>query len=320
MSESPSQPEFDVRLDPPDLTDWIAGNTGIPGVWTFESGQPGPHAAICALMHGNEYSGALILRQLLEEGVRPAIGRLSLAFLNLEAFSRFDPRRPTVSRFVDEDMNRVWDPPVLDGPRRTQELDRARVLRPWVDTVDVLLDLHSMLWPSDPVVLCGGTARGRALALSLPGPRLIISDRGHGNGRRLIDYPRFADPDGAPVANLLEAGQHWDAETVAVATGTVTGLLAHVGVTAADVVVPPPGSRLFARVTDVVTAATSQFAFVQPFRGGDIVPARNTLIAMDGDTEIRTPYDNCMLVMPSLRAGRGHTAVRLARLEPVAPG
>ena len=53
------------------------------------------------------------------------------------------------------------------------------------------------------------------------------------------------------------------------------------------------------------------------FRGGDIVPARNTLIAMDGDAEVRTPYDDCMLVMPSLRAGRGHTAVRLARLEPV---
>lgn len=229
MSESPGQPEFDVRLDPPDLADWVAGNTGIPGVWTFELGQPGPHAAICALMHGNEYSGALILQRLLEEGVRPAIGRLSLAFLNLEAFGRFDPRRPTVSRFVDEDMNRVWDPQLLDGPRRTLELDRARALRPWVDTVDQLLDLHSMLWPSEPVVLCGAIDRGRAMALSLPGPRLIISDAGHGNGRRLIDYPRFSDPGGLPVANLLEAGQHWDASTVAVATDTVMGMLARVG-------------------------------------------------------------------------------------------
>ena len=40
---------------------------------------------------------------------------------------------------------------------------------------------------------------------------------------------------------------------------------------------------------------------------------RNTLIALDGDTEIRTPHQDCVLVMPNLRVGRGQTAVRLAR-------
>ena len=64
-----------------------------------------------------------------------------------------------------------------------------------------------------------------------------------------------------------------------------------------------------------VTAVTAHFAFVQTFHGGDIIPRRNTLIAMDGDTEIRTPHDECLLVMPSLRPSRGHTAVRLARFE-----
>ena len=32
-----------------------------------------------------------------------------------------------------------------------------------------------------------------------------------------------------------------------------------------------------------VTAATSGFAFVQPYRGGDVVARRNTLIAIDGE-------------------------------------
>ena len=63
----------------------------------------------------------------------------------------------------------------------------------------------------------------------------------------------------------------------------------------------------------VVTAMTSSFAFVQSWRGGDVIPRRNTLIALDGETEVRTPYDDCLLVMPSLRPSRGHTAVRLAR-------
>ena len=64
-----------------------------------------------------------------------------------------------------------------------------------------------------------------------------------------------------------------------------------------------------------VTAMTSNFAFVQTFRGGDIIPKRNTLIAMDGEIEIRTPHDDCLLVMPALRPSRGHTAVRLGKFD-----
>jgi hypothetical protein len=75
------------------------------------------------------------------------------------------------------------------------------------------------------------------------------------------------------------------------------------------------GPQRFAVVTDAVTAISRQFAFTQPYHGGEIVARRNTLIAMDGPTEIRTPYDDCLLVMPSLRPHRGHTAVRLARFE-----
>ena len=53
--------------------------------------------------------------------------------------------------------------------------------------------------------------------------------------------------------------------------------------------------------------------FVAPYRGGDVVARRDTLIARDGGLEIRTPHDDCLLIMPSLRPCRGHTAVRLAR-------
>jgi len=318
MTEPSAPPEFDVRVAPPDIGDWLPGNTGIAGVWTFESGQSGPHVAISALMHGNEYCGAIVLDRLLRAGVRPTTGRLSLAFLNIEAFSRFDPARPTISRFIDEDMNRLWDPHMLDCGRGSLELDRARDLRPWVDTVDVLLDIHSMLWPSDSVILCGGTDKGRDLGLTLPCLGVVVSDHGHENGRRLIDYPRFADPDAAFVANLLEAGEHWMPETVEIATMAVDGLLRRFGMS--EWAAPASGTGAlarFARVTHAVTAATPHFAFVQPFRGGEVVPERNTLIAMDGETEIRTPYDQCLLVLPSLRPGRGHTAVRLARFETV---
>ena len=223
-----------------------------------------------------------------------------------------NPAQPTLSRFVEEDLNRLWDPAVLNGTRHSTELARARALLPLIDTVDVLLDLHSMLWPSDPLILCGPSEKGRSLALALGVPALVVADAGHVSGPRLIDYARFTRTDTTAVACLVEAGQHWVRPTVEVAAACVAALLRHTGLA--------PGAapllrakQSWAEVTQAVTAATAGFTFVHQFRGGDVVPARGTLIAHDGAAEIRTPYDDCLLVMPSLRPSRGHTAVRLAR-------
>jgi len=309
---------FTVALEPPTLAEVSGSNTGVAGVWSFGSGQPGPHTCLVALVHGNEFAGALALRRLIAAGIVPARGRLSLVFANLEAFARFDRRNPTASRYVEEDLNRLWCRAVLDGARDSAELRRARALRPIFDTVDALLDLHSMLWDSDPLLLCGATEKARRLALAIGTPPLVVSDQGHVGGRRLIDYRPFADPGTARAAVLVEAGQHWQPATVTAMLETTAALLrqtgqigeAEAGRLAAPRAVPPP---VLAQVTMTVTAESSDFRFVRPFRGGEVVRERNTLIALDGDAEIRTPHDDCILVMPSLRTCRGHTAVRLAR-------
>ncbi len=313
---APVVPRFDVRLTAPDLRPWREGNTGVPGFTTRTASVPGPHVALLALSHGNEIAGAIALDRLLRGGLQPLRGRLTFGFVNMDAFSRFCPKQPTMSRFVDEDINRVWDPAVLEGPLRSSEVARAREIRPLIDTVDMLLDLHSMLWASDPLMLSGGTEKGRRLACGIGMPGLVVADHGHAGGRRLIDYPRFSDPDTPFVANLVEAGLHWEPETVETTLATVAGLLRHLGMASEQTtLLPRPRlTRLrIAEVTEAVTAATSNFSFVQPWRGGDIIPRRNTLIALDCGNEIRTPYDECLLVMPSLRPSRGHTAVRLAR-------
>lgn len=315
----PAIPQFDVHLMPPDIAPWKAGDASVPGFTTRRSRQPGLHIALLALMHGNELAGAIVLDRLLRAGLQPARGALTFGFANIDAFERFDAKRPTASRFIDEDLNRVWDMPVLEGPRRSRELDRAREMRPLIDTVDVLLDLHSMLWPSEPLVLSGTTEKGRDLALGTGTPALVVADQGHANGRRLIDYRRFSDTGSHAVANLVEAGQHWEAPTVNTMMGSVSGLLHHLGVLPGGSPALPPPPRVAQRVAEVttaVTARTSEFSFVQSYRGGQVIPHRNTLIALDGTMEIRTPYNDCLLVMPSLRPSRGHTAVRMARFVP----
>ena len=73
-----------------------------------------------------------------------------MAFMILEAFLSFDPENLTASRYVEEDFNRLWTTEVLDGNRDSVELKRARELRPIVDTVDFLQDIHSMQTVTPP--------------------------------------------------------------------------------------------------------------------------------------------------------------------------
>lgn len=309
----PPLPQFPVEIPTPDLSPWLSEHQGIPGVITRDSGRPGPHVALTALVHGNEIAGAVALDRLLREGVRPARGRLTFGFVNLAAFARFDPRQPTASRFVDEDMNRLWDRALLDGPRRSSELDRAREIRPLIETVDVLLDLHSMLWLSGPLILCGPAAPSRDLALGLGAPELVVIDPGHVSGRRLIDYDCFSV--GPAAACLVEAGQHWQAATVETALRSIAGCLAHTGLLARHPALPqcPSGTPRVAEVCEAVTAQTSRFVFTEPFMGNTVLARQGTLIGRDDGHDIRTPHDDCLLIMPNLRPAPGHTAVRLAR-------
>ncbi|MBL6457087.1 succinylglutamate desuccinylase/aspartoacylase family protein [Belnapia sp. T6] len=308
---------LDVRIAAPDLRPFLGGNA-LPGVWSFAAAAPGPHVAVVALVHGNEIAGAVVLDRWLRAGLRPVRGRLSLVFANIDAYGRFDPEDPTASRFIDEDLNRLWDEETLEGGRRSCELRRARVLRPFFEGVDVLLDLHSMLWPSDPLMLVGRSARAADLALSLGIPPLVVADEGHASGQRLIDYTPFVAPDSDRAAILVEAGSHWEAATVATMEATGAALLRTLrAVDPADPILVPAPAELpmpqLAEVTRTVTAHSPGFAFVRPFRGGEVVPRRNTLLALDGEVEIRSPHDDCLLVMPSLRTMPGQTAVRLAR-------
>ncbi|RVT95641.1 peptidase M14 [Rhodovarius crocodyli] len=297
-----------VRIARPDLRPWVEGNVAR-GAWSFEGPAPGPHICILALTHGNEIAGAVLLERWLRQGLRPVAGRLSLVFANLDAFAHFDPADPVASRFVEQDFNRVWNPDLLDGPGRSSELRRARVLRPLIESADILLDLHSMLWPADPLLLSPDSPRCIELGLSLGEPPLVVADQGHESGRRVVDHLAAL----GRRAVLLEAGDHWEPETVARMERAASRLL-HLHGLLPGAAEPMAPSRL-ARVTESITARSPSFSFIRPFRGGEVLAEPGTLIATDGSREIRTPHENCLLVMPTLRTAPGVTAVRLARFE-----
>lgn len=308
-----------IELVPPDLAAYEAGNLGIPYVWRFESGRPGPRLMINALTHGNELCGAIALDFLLREQVRPRRGSLTLSFANVAAYRQFDLRAPDASRYVEEDLNRVWDKATLDGLRGTVELARARALRPLLDQTDFLLDLHSMQTETEPLALAGTRPKGSDLARRVGIPEIIVLDHGHAAGRRMRDYAQFDDPASPQAALLVECGQHWLKPSAALAGEACLRFLQafelvdsawlarHLPAT------PPPPQRLI-EVTEAVTVATDRFRFRDSYCGLEIIAEAGTVIAWDGELPIATPYDDCVLIMPSRRLARGQTAVRLGRI------
>ena len=307
-----------IEIGSVDITAHRAGTTGTDFVHSFDSGRPGPHVMINALTHGNEVCGAHTLAALLERGVRPKRGRLTFGFANISAYERFDPDKPFDSRFVDEDFNRLWTADVLGGPRESVELTRARKLRPLYDTVDHLLDLHSTVLPQAPMLLCGTRDKGLALARAIGAPAHIVIDAGHANGRRLRDYADFDDPASPRSAMLVECGQHFERAAAAVAMDTSLRFLRHLDVVDDDVTAEVDGAtaerQMVIRVSEAVTINSSRFAFTREYAGFEVIPEAGTLIGRDGDDDIRTPCDDCVLVMPARDLKPGLTAVRLGRI------
>ena len=311
-------------LPAPDISAWRAGNTGTEGVWHFDSGKPGRNVLISALIHGNELCGAWALKGLLEAGVKPEQGTLTLAFCNINAFDKFDPNNHDASRFVDQDMNRQWSDDRIDAAD-TAERRRAAALRPFIQKADWVLDLHSMHEPSAPLSLTGVQPRNLELAKQMRSPEHIVVDAGHKDGTRMRDYGRFGLPDaqaGDSRTLLIECGFHGDPQSRVVAQDMCVRFL--------------EASETFSRntldtqlagwrqsdaprqwaleVTGPVVAKSEKFTFTEPFTGLEVIEKAGTVIGDNDGEPVTTPYDDCVLVMPSTRQARnGVTVVRFAR-------
>jgi hypothetical protein len=150
-----------------------------------------------------------------------------------------------------------------------------------------------------------------------------VIDPGHNAGRRLRDYAQFDRPDDPRTALLIECGQHWKRDSGDVAKQCALRFLGHFD--AAD-----PGfidshlehaarpTQKFIEVTESIPIRSDNFRFVWPASDGiAAVPKAGSVIARDGGDDIRTPYDQCVLIMPMRRRAKaGDTAVRLGRFVP----
>lgn len=323
MTTTPST--LKVELSAPDISAYRQSNVGIDYVTRMDSGKPGPHVIVQALTHGNELSGAITLDYLFKQKFQPVCGVVSFIFANVAAYALWDPQNPDGNRYVEEDFNRVWSDEVLNGPRDSVELRRARELVAYIDTADFLLDLHSMSAPSAPLMVCGVRPKGGQKSVNLSAkiglPEWLMMDTGHANGLRMIERAAFGDPHKHNTAILLEAGQHWEKACEQIARETTLKFLKVTGVADAQWVDArcslPPVEQKVVQVTEGYAAKSLEFEWLDIYNGLEVIEQAGKALAEDAGHTVRTPYDNAVLVMPtrSKRFAVGNTMVRFGRIE-----
>ena len=308
-------PDPVIEVTPRDLSRYRSGNTGIDYVHRFASGQPGPHVMINGLTHGNEFCGMVAVCHLLDRGVRPKVGTLTLSFANIAAYETFDPELPFESRQITHNLNRIWSNAWLDGGEDSIELRRAREMRPAVAEADHILDIHSTSQAVEPFWVYPAFERNAAVARALPRPGVhLVMPAGLGSGTPLIQHGAHAGEQAPGAALVVECGQHFQQATSDLAIEVALDFLGHFGLI--DRLVSPPAvpPRRFELLrTHVVQNA--DFAFVRPLIGFETF-AEDELIATDGELEIRAPCDGCTVFMPARVAIVGREGVYLTKPLP----
>lgn len=305
-------PTFEVL--PKDLQPYRRGNVGVDHVHRFESGRPGPHVLINALTHGNEFCGMVAATHLLDSGVRPKIGTLTVSFAKVAAYETFTTERPFDSRQLVHNLNRIWSAAQLDGSEDSPELRRARELRPVVAAADHILDIHSTSQDVQPFWVYPKFDRNAAAALAIARPQVhMVMPQGLGSGTPLIQHGRLGTADHHGVAMVAECGQHFKQASADLAIEVTLDFLAHFGLIDARPKAPQPQQRFELLQTWVIK--TPEFRFVRPLVGFESF-AEGELIATDGPDEIRALCADCTVLMPARVPIVGREGVYLTRPLP----
>ena len=304
---------MELEVLPRSLDAYREGNTGIPYVHRFDSGKPGPHVMVNALTHGNEFCGMVAATHLLDTGVRPRVGTLTVSFANVEAYESFDPAQPFMSRMLVHNLNRIWSREWLEGGEDSPELRRAREMLPAVAAADHILDIHSTSNPVEPFWAYTDFERNAKAALAIGVPRThLVMPKGRNTGTGLVQHGRHGQPDFHGVGMVVECGQHFARSSGELATEVALRFLAHFGLVDADPswAAPGPQRRFELLKTEVVKTDDARFA--RPVIGFETF-AEGELVATDGGEEIRSPCDGCTIFMPARMPVPGRELVYLTR-------
>ena len=272
----------------------------------------GPQIAVVGSLHGNEPCGLHAieaLRARAEAGQLGALkGTLWLVHGNPDA-SREG------KRFSEggSDLNRLFDygwEARLRLDQWSKEHHRAVALRPLLERVDALLDLHSSTADTPPFAIVTDLPASCALAAKV-GASFVV--RGFDAPGLLGDRVMLAPLDARGVPSVVvECGQHQGPDVNAIAERTALHFL-----TACEALPPmqaPPAEPTWLRLHDAIKKPSREFRFTRPLAGFECLAAGES-VGQDGLLEVRTGGD-CYTVMPNDTVGAGEDMLYLAVPDP----
>lgn len=310
-TEGQEAPDYPLEIAAADLSAYRIGNTGVDFVHSFDAERPGPHVMVNALTHGNELCGMQVVKRLLDGGLRPRAGRLTLSFANVAAYAAFGPHN-LEARYLERDFNRLWHDDLLAADTTSVEARRAHAMRPVVHTVDYLLDLHSTWHALLPFFVLAPLPRTRALAdrLACPARQLLLPAATWHEGYHLIDYGGFRAAQGHKVGLIAECGQHFAQSSVDNAwRATIRFLELHGSIDHDQAQDLCPGLQPAVQVerfeiVQPVIAATDDVRLCCSY-AGFVRFAAGAVAAYDGGRPLLAPFEGAVLLAPRPRPRAG---------------
>jgi len=290
---------------------------GIDGVSRFAGAPDAPHPrlAIVGALHGNEPCGLRAIERLQYElrtgQLRLRAGTLYLVHGNPPASEQqerhtrggLDLNRLFDYRFVNDIPSAHW----------VYEHNRALELRPILDSVDALLDLHSTTAPSPAFAIASPLPGSRALA---DGLGLAYVTQGWESpgllGDRVVIAP--VTERGRPGVSV-ECGQHTQPESVEVAYACALRCLQYLGMIDADSerarAGAPASTRLWLRAA--IKRPSPTFRFVRPLASMQVLEAGD-VIGCDDDL-VLCAQRRCYVIMPNDAVPVGEDMLYIAQLR-----
>ncbi|MES3004660.1 MAG: succinylglutamate desuccinylase/aspartoacylase family protein [Patescibacteria group bacterium] len=256
---------------------------------------PGPKSVVFAGIHGNEKCGVLAFEKVLKD-LNIENGEVTFVYGNPRAIEQD-------VRFTEVNLNRMFKPEegmTLDE-KNSYEYNRAQYLKQFLNQSDFLLDIHaSFTLDSKPFVICEPNAND--IVQYLPFDLVVHGFDEHEPGG--TDY--YMNKIGK-IGICVECGYLGDTKSTDIAVETIYSFLKAVGHIESVLSV---GEKDYISVYYLYHTKTDNFRITKDFRDFEEI-MQGTLIAMDGDTEVRADRD-CYIIFARNRNKIGDEGFLLA--------
>lgn len=211
-------------------------------VGQYDEGRPGPLLLVCGALHGNEVAGIKAIERLVHLLKLEAINNKRFRFYgrfvgfvgNLEAFR-------IGSRYIDTDLNRIWEETNLPDSVEKNEMNQikalvaAEIANHQTRKDLYLLDLHTTSSPRGIFIVPSHGHKSVSLAMHLHCPVITnVIDELRGS---MIAYFGNHEGEFAGITSLaFEAGQHDKSLSVTMSVAAIINCMRTIGcVDAAEV-------------------------------------------------------------------------------------